>query len=185
MPLAGRNCAWTGMITLSAAVSALIVIIPNEGISVSAFRYKLVLEFDQSEDYDPHLIMSKSEFWIEHSDHLQYQDALFKIIVYEESETSNCTNRSIYLPLSIYKTISEGDRFLWAVFDYGDVPQRIPRNSSSLVGLCSVFWRCAAGRVNAEHVEISTKSSNSKGPGSCLPGPILGADRGIRKSEPQ
>ncbi len=55
-------------------------------------------------------------------------------------------------------------------------PQCIPRNSSSLVGLCSVFRRCAAGRVYAEHVEISTKSSNSKGPGSCLPGPILGAD---------
>ena len=59
-------------------------------------------------------------------------------------------------------------------------PQCIPRNSSSLVGLCSVFRRCAAGRLNAEHVEISTKSSNIKGPGSCLPGPILGADGGSR-----
>ena len=63
-------------------------------------------------------------------------------------------------------------------------PQCIPRNSSSLVGLCSVFRRCAAGRLNAEHVEISTKSSNSKGPGSCLPGPILGADNEIRVFEP-
>lgn len=63
-------------------------------------------------------------------------------------------------------------------------PQCIPRNSSSLVGLCSVFRRCAAGRLNAEHIEISTKSSNSKGPGSCLPGPILGADNGIRVFEP-
>jgi hypothetical protein len=52
------------------------------------------------------------------------------------------------------------------------------------VGLCSVFRRCAAGRLNAEHVEISTKSSNSKGPGSCLPGPIFGADDGIRVFEP-
>ncbi len=60
-------------------------------------------------------------------------------------------------------------------------PQCIPRNSSSLVGLCSVFRRCAAGMPNAESTEISTKSSNSKGPGSCLPGPILGAD-GQRRS---
>ena len=35
-----------------------------------------------------------------------------------------------------------------------------------------------------EHIEISTKSSNSKGPGSCLPGPILGADNEIRVFEP-
>ena len=63
-------------------------------------------------------------------------------------------------------------------------PQCIPRNSSSLVGLCSVFRRCVAGRLNAEHIGILTKSSNSKGPGSCLPGPILGADNEIRVFEP-
>ena len=37
---------------------------------------------------------------------------------------------------------------------------------------------------NAESTEISTKSSNSKGPGSCLPGPILGADDETRVFEP-
>ena len=36
-------------------------------------------------------------------------------------------------------------------------PQCIPRNSSSLVGLCSVFRLCVAGRLNAEHIGISTK----------------------------
>lgn len=57
-------------------------------------------------------------------------------------------------------------------------PQCIPRNSSSLVGLCSVFRRCAAGRPNPESIGISSKTGNIKGPGNCLPGPKNGADGG-------
>ena len=63
-------------------------------------------------------------------------------------------------------------------------PQCIPWNSSNPVGLCGVFRRCAAGRLNPEHIGISMKSSNSKSPGSCLPGPKNGADNEIRVFEP-
>ena len=63
-------------------------------------------------------------------------------------------------------------------------PQCIPRNSSNSVGLCSVVRRCTARRSSPEHIEISTKPSNTKGPGNCLPGPIFGADNGIRVFEP-
>jgi hypothetical protein len=41
-----------------------------DGISVPAFGEKLVLELNESHDYDPDLIVSESEFRFEHLAHL-------------------------------------------------------------------------------------------------------------------
>ena len=61
-------------------------------------------------------------------------------------------------------------------------PQCIPRNFSSLVGLCSVFRRCMAGRLNAESIEISSKARIAKAPEVAFRGQFLELMEGVEPS---
>ena len=60
-------------------------------------------------------------------------------------------------------------------------PQCIPRNFSNLVGLCSVFRRCMAGRLNADSIEVSSKARIAKAPEVAFRGQFLELMEGVEQ----